>query len=239
MNYKTDRRHRKNSGRGVHVKTTGPLRIRIIALLVFVLAAGSFSPARAATQTSANDPLKHQRDMVEVSNGRGFVGQGSDVLGRGPHRMRTTNWVDLKFRPVPNYGWQAIGIQVGAHQSDDLTKNLLCKKAPSIAGRVYCSTAESEYHAGPHFLALYGGINAEIIELAVGEPRPFRLHMGTGATRVQSITFRSSVLPYSSLEVSYRLREELQAKAGIFVGLIKDTDELGVAAPAVSVEYRF
>ncbi|HLE01115.1 MAG TPA: hypothetical protein VJB59_12700 [Bdellovibrionota bacterium] len=218
---------------------TGPLRIRIFAQLAFVLAAGSPLSVEAASQTSANDPIRHERETIEVSNGRGFVGQGSDVLGRGPHRMRTTNWVDLKFRPVPNYGWQAIGIQVGAHQSDDLTKNFLCKKAASVAGRVYCSTAESEYHAGPHFLALYGGINAEIIELAVGEPRPFRLHMGTGATRVQSITFKSSVLPYSSLEVSYRLKKQLQAKAGVFVGLIKDTDELGVAAPAVSVEYRF
>lgn len=179
------------------------------------------------------------REFLEVSSGKGFVGTKDRLLG-GWRTVFTTGWVDVKIRPfTEQWQWESIGMHFGVHQSDDFTKNAACRVAPSIAGRIYCSTAGEEWEGGARFTAIYTGLQAELVELLRREPKPLQLYVSGGASLVQSVITPSSILPYSAFEVAYQVRRSVKAKAALYVSVPRDSNDIGVAAPEVSLEYRF
>jgi len=204
----------------------------LLRAAVFFSAIVVFMPQAHADQTST-------RKVLDLSVGKGFVGR------KIQHRLifkqvHGVNWVEAKLRfldGVPQM--QAIGLQFGTQQTEEITKGTLCRTAPSIAGRIYCSTAESELNSGPQYTALYGGIQVELIELTTLEPRPLRAYVGAGMSRLQSTLMPSNVAPYASFEVLYESKKQFTAKAGLYVSPTEDTETLGVAMPAVSVSYFF
>ena len=210
--------------------------VRLTFLTLLILVTGSFDSVYGDTPQTGSAA---SRNTVEVNAGRGFVGKAVDILGSGNGPIFTTNWISMKVRPFAALQSEALGFQLGIQTSEDITKNTACRAMPEIAGRTFCSSNTTEYVNGPHFIALYSGIQAELIELISREPRPLQIYFGAGASTIQASAIDLTTVPYSSLEVSYLLRKQLQARAGLFVSAPHDFNGVGVAAPEVTLEYRF
>ncbi|HAR41126.1 MAG TPA: hypothetical protein DCS07_00580 [Bdellovibrionales bacterium] len=202
-------------------------------ILAFVTACWGF-PLPSSAEDSAST-----RKIVDLSVGKGFVGRKIQrkLLVRQIHGI---NWVEAKIRLLDSVpGLRAIGLQLGTQQTEEITKNTLCRTAPSIAGRIYCSTADSDLQGGPQYTALYAGIQTELIEMATLEPRPLRIYVGTGYSQIQSTTIPSNGTPYTSVEIVYESRRQFTAKAALYISPIDETSSLGIAMPGLSVSYYF
>lgn len=201
----------------------------IIALAIAPLARATTPPGRSA---------------IEITTGKGYIAPVGEVIKGDAKHIRDTQWIDFKIRPYPGLArWEAIGVQIGAHQSSDFTKTLLCSRIPSIAGRIYCGTAEDEARAGTHASAIYTGVHAEMIELLTKQPQTTLVFLGAGETAVQTITRPRQVLPYGSLEISYRFTQSFEARASIFISLAPTQsaygETYGMSTPNLTLEYRY
>ncbi|MCM2279684.1 MAG: hypothetical protein NDJ89_16540 [Oligoflexia bacterium] len=175
-------------------------------------------------------------EAFEVKSGRGFVARANTLFGETTRPILNTHWVSLKLHPFRDgFRPRPFGLQAGLQQSEDATRAAACRLAPSIAGKSYCGTEGAAY-----FTALYGGMQAELVELAAADPRPLRITVGAGASAIRAAPFEGTALqPYSSLELGYQLREKLQARAAAFVSYIGPEEGLGISAPTLALEYRF
>lgn len=194
----------------------------------------------AAVSIFTNAVPALSKDSVEVDAGSGFIAS-ADGFFSGTGRAYATHWVDLKIRPFADqFQMQAVGLQVGTHQTQEMSQNIACRVAPSIAGRNFCSTSGSNYSAGLRFMAVYGGVHAEMVELMAREPKLLQIYLGAGASAVRSILAQGPlVAPYSSIEIGYQVQKKLSAKAGLFMSMYDVAGALGIAAPSISFEYKF
>ncbi|MBY0470581.1 hypothetical protein K2X30_05380 [bacterium] len=155
-----------------------------------------------------------------------------------PHRVFSTHWVDLKIRPfLERHGWKAIQAQVGFQQSQDNTYATYCRIRNRLLGMVTCPFDEVQNTI--RFLAIYTGIQTEIVELLAQEPRPMQIFIGSGAAVIHSLIVATTTIPYASLEASYRWRERFVSRAGIYVSLSSNPELAGIAAPQLSLDYLF
>lgn len=184
--------------------------------------------------------LAPEREWAEVDAGKSFVSRPWHLRGSGQSKAVDTFWVELKIRPLAaEYGWQAVGMHLGTQQSEDVGVKVACRDFASIAGRRFCSGAPAIYSDGAHFMSFYGGLHAEIVEIATNQPRPLQFYVGAGASRVQAVALESQVTPYSSVEILYHLPSRITARASMFVSFLPDNTRLALSAPSLSLLYRF
>ncbi|MCM2322745.1 MAG: hypothetical protein NDJ90_05750 [Oligoflexia bacterium] len=179
--------------------------------------------------------------VIELESGKGFLARAESIVGGGSGQIRNTHWVEMRVQPFRDHRQlRPFGAQLGLQQSEDAMRTTACRIAPSIAGENYCGQADSDAENGANFTALYAGLQTDLVELTSTGERPLKVMLGAGATLVRHIALEGPrLLPYSSIQLGYRLQKGLHARAGAFVSYLSAAGGLAISAPAIELEYRF